>query len=446
MRRLLLLVLLSALFAGYATGQTVDRKVLYTLAPGETILYGEYMVDFASPNKNFVATIIKKANAVDYYLLDENGYGSYGTTANNPGHIFYTDVYEEEPYDIILNGERKHFNASTRGNYVKRPEKTISTSNWDDVARVWVSNGYFIRFHGLIYGPYDEEPLIDFDRDAFIVYNDEDYLYVTDGKESRLADQGLASMPMTERLYSIKGDDIHCSRDWTDSERIIWAGEKSFYYDLSVNGKVYQVEFEVGYYNFCMSANGKHWIISHGNEYYIDGLKKEVSKGIDLEDGFIDDNGNFIFKFRAETENGDDYYGFIINGVEKEIPQESQFLNINKIFINSNRGYRVKTIDQYAYEYKGDTYVFNGKDFVKVTSKSKNNYAFYPSNTYGSITIVSSDRRHAMTYGWELPSVSIDGTSYGKAPAITAEWNDTTKSFFWNALEGRELVVYECKP
>jgi hypothetical protein len=57
-----------------------------------------------------------------------------------------------------------------------------------------------------------------------------------------------------------------------------------------------------------------------------------------------------------------------------------------------------------------------------------------------TLELVSPDGRHSLISSFKEESVVIDGRRYGKAPALYA-WYDRG-TFVWNAVEGRELVVY----
>lgn len=394
------------------TAQNPKRTVLYTLEPGETICYGEYMVDFASPNKNFVATIIKKKDAEDY--------GS--------GYIYYPSFsYRDQdgqwqtrsiPYDIILNGDRRNYDWNP--SYVDKPEKTVSTKSWDYVTQVWkYGEGYYIRYDGLIYGPYDSEPWVDIARDAFLVCDKGDVYFIKDGKEIPLAEKGYTTMPFVRddnRDY-YKG---HGSNFYT-YER------KDNMYELTVNGKTYEVENSPNY--FSMSPNGQHWVLTGGKTIYVNGEKTDYEENIYYR-GYIDNSGNYILHYND---------GFILNGKTIDLPAGAV-----KIKGYNEYWYGMAILDDFSYRYKEENYVFDGKSFVKVVrpnnSKTVYHYSPYPG------TIISGNRKHILHNNWENACVSVDGKRMGKAPAITAEWNDKTKSFFWNALEGRELVVYEYKP
>lgn len=76
----------------------------------------------------------------------------------------------------------------------------------------------------------------------------------------------------------------------------------------------------------------------------------------------------------------------------------------------------------------------------------------------GEGIVLSSNKKHQLFYNKEIAStyttepnnysfkynyVVVDGKKYGKTVPINAKWNEERKSFIWNVIEEKELVVYE---
>jgi hypothetical protein len=62
-----------------------------------------------------------------------------------------------------------------------------------------------------------------------------------------------------------------------------------------------------------------------------------------------------------------------------------------------------------------------------------------------ALEIYSTGREHSLysSYGYEY--VVVDGKRHGHSPALYAWYDKTKNAFVWNAVEGRELVLYEYK-
>jgi hypothetical protein len=59
--------------------------------------------------------------------------------------------------------------------------------------------------------------------------------------------------------------------------------------------------------------------------------------------------------------------------------------------------------------------------------------------------IRSKDGKHMFYSDWEYAYVVIDGKEVGEHPALNAYYDEQKHAFVWNAIEGKELVIYEYK-
>jgi hypothetical protein len=59
--------------------------------------------------------------------------------------------------------------------------------------------------------------------------------------------------------------------------------------------------------------------------------------------------------------------------------------------------------------------------------------------------IKSNDGKHMFYSDWEYAYVVIDGQEVGEHTALYAYYDEQKNAFIWNAIEGKELVVYEYK-
>jgi hypothetical protein len=95
----------------------------------------------------------------------------------------------------------------------------------------------------------------------------------------------------------------------------------------------------------------------------------------------------------------------------------------------------------------------NGKeteiDYLSDTRSWNYDFTFFKSllNFYNnfSLKIYSTDREHSLSSSFEDNCVVIDGKRYGNSPALYACYDRNKNAFIWNAIEGKELIVYEHK-
>jgi hypothetical protein len=74
----------------------------------------------------------------------------------------------------------------------------------------------------------------------------------------------------------------------------------------------------------------------------------------------------------------------------------------------------------------------------------RNTRYYYDANVGpDNIEIYSADRAHTLYSAYKYEYVVIDGVRCGKSPALYAWYDKGKNAFVWNAVEGRELVLYE---
>ncbi len=98
---------------------------------------------------------------------------------------------------------------------------------------------------------------------------------------------------------------------------------------------------------------------------------------------------------------------------------------------------------KYAFSYENDGAIYTNTNGT-VAFKS----VYFPgARAYGrgSLEMVSPDQQHSFFSDYSYEYVVIDGKKIGNAPAIYAEYDEKKKSFVWNAIEDKELVVYAYK-
>jgi hypothetical protein len=76
--------------------------------------------------------------------------------------------------------------------------------------------------------------------------------------------------------------------------------------------------------------------------------------------------------------------------------------------------------------------------------------AFFGNRNYDvgrppALEIYSIGREHTLYSSYEYEYIVVDGKRFGNAPALYAWYDKAKNAFIWNAVEGKELVVYEYK-
>ena len=106
---------------------------------------------------------------------------------------------------------------------------------------------------------------------------------------------------------------------------------------------------------------------------------------------------------------------------------------------------------EYSYHYGlEDGWIYqnnNGKnsrtEFLMSNKKGDVFSSFY-ANMNG-IEIYSKDKEYSFYSHYRYEYVVIDGRRFGNSPALHAWYDSDKNAFFWNTVEGKELVMYEYK-
>jgi hypothetical protein len=187
----------------------------------------------------------------------------------------------------------------------------------------------------------------------------------------------------------------------------------------------YSLRTKSGKYAYFYRENGK-W---HAN---INGME---SKGYDnVRDLHLTESGKYAYVY---TENGEEHVN--INGTDK-----------------SSRGYdyvidlELPEDGNYSFYYFNDggkqCVNNNGKETETEYLKGMERDFFGSYNRHGNaLEIYSTDREHSLYSSYKYEYVVVDGKRHGHSPALYAWYDKTKNAFVWNAVEGRELVLYEYK-
>jgi hypothetical protein len=357
---------------------------------------------------------------------DKNDVGILKFTKS--GKYAYTYKENEKEYvNININGTDK----SSRG--YDEVGRLYLTESGNCAYRYKENGKYYVNINGTDSRGYDE--VGDYDKGG--------YRYVFDLTES--GNYAYAYVENGKWHVNINDED---SRGY----------DKVWYVHLTENGK----------YIYYYKENGKEYQNINGREYDYD---------YDVHYNFTE-NESYAYYYKK---NGKYYVNININGTDKSSRGYDEVLDLH---FTENGKYA------YAYYENGKWYVnINGTDSkgydavwnLELTEES--NYSFYYSNDEGKIGKNNSGKETEteflsnMWHSWGFPAffgntnfdsgnaleiystnkeysfyspydndfVVVDGKRCGKAPALYAWYDKTKNAFIWNAVEGKELVVYEYK-
>jgi hypothetical protein len=412
MKRMLLSVVFVALFVGGIGAQSgsVKRTVLFTLGENEEVAYGEYFV-MQKVNQNRFACVIWDTAGIRTLVFNGKR-----VVEGRWLDVHYLDVNKENGYVVEYSLQDMDY-VNIRGK-VLGPFDYVERWGEDDKFAYCKKEGdkhdYYVYSNGVVEGPFDE---VDFPSKTG-VYADCEYLYVLADKwyaHYRNGSNKMARWPYYEFDYrdkkwyvSINGkesrgyDDVY-EPNLTESGKYAYRYYENGKYHVNVNGKEREgyeyvssdiILAESGKYAYSYRENGK-WYVN------IDGVKK---RGYNIE---ATDDGNFSFYY--EGEDGKLYRN------NNWIKNETEYLS----------GMQHPSFGDFALF--GNTHCDDNDDY-----KASENLEIY-----------STDREHTLYSSYQYENVVVDGRLFGKAPALYAWYDKGKNAFVWNAVEGRELVLYE---
>jgi hypothetical protein len=233
---------------------------------------------------------------------------------------------------------------------------------------------------------------------------------------------------------------------------------------------------ESGKYAYRYKENEKWHVMTN-----IDGTEKS-SRGYDdvgYESLHLTENGKYVYTYR---ENGKWHVMINIDGTEKSsrgyddvhwninltesgkcayLYEENEKWHVNMNGKDDARGFDRITglaIDDKGYNFycrRDDGKVYknsNGEDTESEYLSGMDGGSFgidffrnYQTWHTERLEIYSPNKEHSFDSSYEHAHVVIDGETHGHAPALYAWYDAEKNAFIWNAIEGKELVVYEYK-
>jgi hypothetical protein len=460
----ILTIMLAAIVAGGISAQNNNpkREVLFTLGENEVIHYNEYFMGMTVNGYKF-ATIIENTQTHEFrfvfngkeiakgegiwhedynHNLDDRGvlmrYGADDSYEYlTPIHVFYLDPTKEDGHGYCLNIAGRIF---TKLNNKLLPDIDVN-----------VEPGYF---------SISPDGTFAYKRVSgnYVNVNGKNFGYYQDIKDVTVADNGKFTFKykLSDKEYmNIDGKIFGPYQNVIDvavaeNRKFAFSYKEDYHKGyVNINGKIFGPYNDVrsvaiandGTFAFGYRDNDKGYANINGKIF------GPYTGRIGVAYVSVANNGKFAFRYWDNDENNGGYVN--ING---------------KTFGPYHSSYRIRVYisddGTFAFAFEGDEYYnANGKnvskdDFYTFMHNSefelKDWYTFYDSGFNSSIfglqnEIISSDGKHVFFSDVEYDYVVIDGDKVDARPAIHVYYDEQKHAFVWNAIEGKELVVYEYK-
>ena len=299
---------------------------------------------------------------------------------------------------------------------------------------------YYLHALGRLLGPYDE--VLDLFPDGFIFRSGSVYGYST----YNIDDVSDITYPIpTESLYvekTIKCNLRNSVLEFKPSDDVRYYSTSDghyylLYYDnymdntlMVVDGTGYELDGAMETVDFKYSQNGQHWIAAYSNNVMVDGVSM-MPLSDKIKHIAIKNNGDYAFVVEGKDKNDKLYFGedMIMQGAD-----------VKWLAVDFNERFNYICRNKRGYFYGIDNQLSAKNEDMK-------NY-YYPAlfDSDEKFVVMSNDGKHVMEYSYDTPYIVIDNTRID-GPSIPhyAKWNETEKSFVWNAVEGVNLYLYEYK-
>ena len=365
----------------------------------------------------------------DWFLLSQNGYCYYDVSHSGKGIKVYVIINgnESSEYDYADNFQytKNGFAYRYKKNgkwYVNIDEKSSpgydSIYYWVDksgdksrFAYKYKDNGkWYVNINDKISSGYDEV------NSLYLRGNKTYYHYKNNGKYYiNINDKPSAGY-----------DEISLLRI-TESELAYKYKDNGKYY-VNINGKSSSEYEDVG--NFENSTKGYCYFYKNKGKWYANIYGKLSPAYDDVKNLQLTESGKYMYSY----ENDGKYY-VNVNGKIYGAYYAAGWLS---------SGFFISDDDEY-FEFG---YILQGKEYKKSSEEEQFvGLVSWMNCSYGenadNIEFYSTDKKHLFYSG--LQYVVIDGNFYGKSAALQAWYDETKNAFIWNAIEGKELVVYEYK-
>lgn len=433
MKRIIILVFLSGLFgAVYAQQQSenLSRHLLETVQNNERINYGEFQVEL---NKAIAYKDSYYGNMFSYLYVKENKYNDK---------------------DYIINcGNSQLGNRNMRiRTYRIGPslDKSIFVfKNLDATADDIGYNMELVNAYGVPY------PVCD----SVLAVNDDGYVFMLQGKtfysEFNSNVDGFATHNTPIVWLDRKQYDGNVQASATPERKALFErlspgatffeskyGQYYFLYRdrympysvLIVNDTVVELfnVYDENSFNLKFSYNGKHWMATGKECYWVDGKIRSV-EGYVISDYLITNTGHYAYK-----------------AYKKDHKEEGEVVVVDGQILRRNADVRYFALSgegllKLRFVSGGRYMEYEGGETRDVSEELSS--VFYPGSAPQKVTVWSSDGKHKLSYQMNQPFVEIDGQKLTHSVPCAAVYDERTHAFIWNALEevnGKiELVIYK---
>ncbi|MDR1272992.1 MAG: hypothetical protein LBK12_00430 [Odoribacteraceae bacterium] len=396
------------------------------------------------------------ANSEYLYLLAGKWYAHYGNGNNKMTSLVYGYMYSENgKWHVNINHrnsrgyddiENLHFTESGQHAYIyKENEKEhvningTESRNYASVSHLrLIENGKY----AYIYGENGRGHVNINGTESRGYYNIENLYFTESGKYAykyRENEKWHVNINGAES----RGYDGVWYLHFTESGKYAYEYRENGKYHININGAESRGYESVGYLRFTESGKYAFWYKENGKEHV--NINGAESRGYDAlgtdryHSFYFTASGKYAYKYK---ENGKWHVN--VNGRDSGNYDKSY-----EIVLADDTNGSVYYPNNDGKIYKND----NGQETEYLSSMLWANYrkpAFFGNRNYDSGTppaleIYSTEREHSLYSSYEYEYVVVDGKRHGHSPALYAWYDKTKNAFVWNAVEGRELVLYEYK-
>ncbi|MDR0606010.1 MAG: hypothetical protein LBG80_17110 [Bacteroidales bacterium] len=463
MKKILFITLFLATLADGTNAQNntntkLNRTLLFTLSANEEILLGEYFV-FQKLNQNRFACIIYDTLNNTYTFVFN---GKRIAQDKWRPFVHYLNVNEENGYVVEYTWQEKNY-ANIKGKVYVPFDGELYFAEDNEGNEIYdrfyyrkkegENINYYVHYSGTIDGPFDKVKFPDETAAAagceyLYLLADQWYEHYKNDK-NKLSQQSFRYSENGKWYVNINGnpsrgyDEVYYLH-FTESGKYIYRYRENGKEYVNINGspsRGYDYVFslhltESGKYAYCYKENGKYYVNING-----DG----ISKYDNVHDLQLTEGGKYAYSY---VENGNLYVS--INGKASRVCYNYDNDNEEHDAYYAYNNIQLTESGFSFYFDKGTGKLFqneNGKEKETPYIEGGEAYwgLFYGHYNNSPYNFSSTNQAHEFYSICEYEYVVIDGKCYGKAPAIRAWYDKEKNAFIWNAVEGKELVVYEYK-
>lgn len=472
------LVVLAVLLSVALWGRTPERRVMYTLPPGEELSIGEYIVQYSLSGNKFALITYNPQTNKSTLVFNGKPVATFETCFVDIYMLGYINVNEPDGYVVkVWDGKDCYVNRGGKmegpyeyvfweypKDYRYGPEPPVMSRNYHyvladrvyenvdgkrrkskGVYNLWNMDGdrsrYYIAVNDALVSYSFLGSLYTAGNNYAYVYRADniEYLYVNDKR----MDSGSA---IENVVLNSRGD---CAYECQDEDT-----SGSYYYVMKNGKKLDSTGYHfINYLNLTEDGEVAYTSLNEGKySLHLPGLPvdsgfEDISNLIYLDKEhyglFYKKEGQWYVRIKGQPDKGpyENVIDFLLNKDGRFIYSyiDSQGLHFRTadgeygpfdrdwgsfIAFSENGGY--------IFSYSDDGMVCWNKDGV--VNKSYNN----------DYLMVDLERNgHNFYSKCEYNYVVIDGERIGNSAALQAHYDEVKNAFIWLSLEGQELVVYE---